>query len=295
MPIHRSYVPLEGGPGNDTLIADQAATEALAYDATFGLDRYIQSWDGRIAGQQGDDLIIRDRPGNYVANPDIGVVTEHPADVVVFGGSGGKNTAQDTISYQLYGGGIEIDLDAGDGGGYAEQHGLVGFEIFGRDRLHGFRHAIGTQGDDLVTGTALANRLVGLGGEDRIAGEAGSGAARRRRHCVRSARIWRRTRPGGGALRWRPAGRGRLDRRDRCGGIGACCLTQDRIQKDRYSIGESSSGRVESVRRNRVSFGALRTGERDYATRVSPHNNGWGSLLLVYFGNRCGGNAFGLA
>ncbi|QYU69677.1 hypothetical protein J4558_05950 [Leptolyngbya sp. 15MV] len=175
MPTHRTYVPIEGSSGDDVIIADFDAADALFYDATFGLDRYIQMWNRYIYGRNGDDLIIRDRPGDYVANPDLGITEPDPGSVRIYGGH--HTTAlygNDTISYQHYGAGMEIDLDAAFGQGFAQHRGAAPANIFGQDYLYGFRHATGTESADLIRGSNSYNHLRGLGGHDSLYGEDGN-------------------------------------------------------------------------------------------------------------------------
>ncbi len=174
MPIHRSYVPIEGTSGNDTIIADFAAADALYYNVSFGLDRHIQMWDRTINGGGGNDLIRRDRPGDYVANPDLGAGAPAPGNVVVYSGAPYGLTGNDTISYQDYAGAIEIDLDPGASPAFARHRGPSVTTIHGTDILNGFRHATGTQSSDILRGSDDDNRLTGLGGHDSLFGEGGA-------------------------------------------------------------------------------------------------------------------------
>ena len=75
-------------------------------------------WGGELLRGDGNDKIIRDRPGSYRAAT---------GDAYIDGGSG-----TDTISYAHYTGGIEIDLSYF---GFAKAKGPSGVDIFGEDGL----------------------------------------------------------------------------------------------------------------------------------------------------------------
>jgi Ca2+-binding RTX toxin-like protein len=174
MRTYWTYTPIVGTSGDDDVIADFAAADAIySYEIVWGgiLGNFelIETWDRTVDAGAGDDIVIRDRPGDYKADP--GVYHEVPGNVLVTGGEG-----EDTISYALYEGGVRIDLvvDNGLGLGLAQAIGTTPDPIFGTDELDGFEHAVGALGNDSINGSAIANCLWGLSGADTIRGGGGN-------------------------------------------------------------------------------------------------------------------------
>jgi Ca2+-binding RTX toxin-like protein len=170
------YHSIRGTAFDDVLLADFAAADALHYlETSIIYDDRQWVWDREVRGQNGDDYIIRDRPGDYKeswfyeGNGSYSSVRVDGAGQY-YGHEGGQT---DTISYQIYTGGISIDLDTGDGHGIAEAHGLSGQTIYGDDLLYNFTNAVGTNHNDIIRGSAAANDLKGLSGADKIYGENG--------------------------------------------------------------------------------------------------------------------------
>lgn len=168
------YESISGTGGNDTVVADFAAANAI-YDfdqywaGWYGTITDITLWDRTVDAGAGNDMVIRDRPGDYTASPSI--YHGFPGNVLVAGGTG-----QDTISYQTYEGGVRIDLvvDNGLGLGLAQAIGATPDPIFGTDELSGFEHAAGAIGNDSINGSTSANSLWGLSGADTIRGNDGN-------------------------------------------------------------------------------------------------------------------------
>jgi Ca2+-binding RTX toxin-like protein len=73
---------------------------------------------------------------------------------------------------------VHIDLGAAPGYGTAEAIGLHGVTIHGGDRLHSFENASGSNHDDIVEGSGIANRLFGLDGDDEMMGHGGHDSLR---------------------------------------------------------------------------------------------------------------------
>ncbi|MGL4965429.1 MAG: calcium-binding protein [Inquilinus sp.] len=139
---------LFGSYRNDTLVGDDGAN-------------LLQSWNGNdeITGAGGNDT-LEGGDGSDGLSGGAG------ADVLR-GGAGGDQLdggdGSDTASYWYSAVGVTVDLATGIGhGGDAEGDTLAGFEILS-----------GTQGDDHLSGDALANTLQGWNGNDVLAGGAG--------------------------------------------------------------------------------------------------------------------------
>jgi Ca2+-binding RTX toxin-like protein len=139
---------LSGSQGDDHLTGDALANT-------------LQGWKGNdeIFGAGGNDT-VEGGDGNDNLSGDIG------ADVLR-GGAGADQLnggeGSDTVSYYLSSIGVTVDLATGTGhGGDAEGDTLTGFEVLS-----------GSQGDDHLTGDALANTLQGWNGSDVLTGGAG--------------------------------------------------------------------------------------------------------------------------
>lgn len=179
---------ISGTPFDDTIVADFAAADEIFRKHDI-LSNVYYVWNRIVSGRDGDDLIIRDRPGDYVANglinpndPDEDEV-ELTGNVLVSGGAG-----EDTISYASFSGGMEIDLAPvahntslepffwngyADVSGTAKALGLNGETIHGFDYLKSIENADGTQFGDKISGSDGDNKLNGLGGNDSIFGRGG--------------------------------------------------------------------------------------------------------------------------
>ncbi len=142
---------LSGSQGDDHLAGDALANT-------------LQGWNGNdeIAGAGGNDT-VEGGDGNDSLSGDTG------ADVLR-GGAGADQLnggdGSDTVSYYFSSIGVTVDLATGTGhGGDAEGDTLTGFEIL-----------TGSQGNDSLTGDALANTLQGWNGNDVLEGGIGKDA-----------------------------------------------------------------------------------------------------------------------
>jgi Ca2+-binding RTX toxin-like protein len=187
---------IEGDGFSNVIHANFAAAEALYNYKKYGYMTYYDVWDRTVRAEGGDDLIIRDRPGDYVPDGFVGRSHEQFFDhynmqevhltgnVVVSGGTG-----DDTVSYQAYSGAMEIDLQPvaqvtdyephfwdglADFAGTAKIKTLSGIEIHGFDYLHSIENARGGDNHDDIFGSDGANELSGLGGDDLIEGRGGN-------------------------------------------------------------------------------------------------------------------------
>ncbi|WP_051249299.1 calcium-binding protein [Inquilinus limosus] len=141
---------LSGSQGDDHLTGDALANT-------------LQGWKGNdeMTGADGNDT-VEGGDGNDSLSGDIG------ADVLRGGAGadnldGGSGEGSDTVSYYLSSIGVTVNLATGTGhGGDAEGDTLTGFEILS-----------GSQGDDYLTGDALANSLQGWKGNDVLEGGIG--------------------------------------------------------------------------------------------------------------------------
>ncbi|MDQ6432509.1 calcium-binding protein [Mesorhizobium sp. LHD-90] len=158
------YMSMYGTKGNDTVVLNHAAVadwEHSGWDPNFGFVNTL--WVGYYHAGEGNDAIIRDRPGMYRLGWD------GSGDAYMFGGSG-----TDTISYAHYTGAIDIDLSTSDGHGLAKAKGVSGQTILGDDVLYSFENATGTNGSDIIRGSNGVNTLVGGNGHDEMHGEGGN-------------------------------------------------------------------------------------------------------------------------
>lgn len=184
----RLYLPqtIHGTKYYDTILADFHAADAL-YEEYNGLwTSWVKFWSRKVDADDGNDIIQRDRPGDYKdgVHPDHYSSTE--GHVGIYGGAG-----IDTVDYSLFEGGMEIDLrPVGEDvastysnfvngyfdvatAGYAKAIGLNGQTIFGRDFLHSIENVIATNWDNKITGTDQTNDIKGLAGKDKIDGKGG--------------------------------------------------------------------------------------------------------------------------
>lgn len=173
MPRNLVYLsrPINGTVNDDNIIADFAAADALFELKHYPYQDVQWYWDRKVHGNEGSDHILRDRPGDYKNGPLNGNV-----EIYGFRNWGGTEPAQDrdTVSYQQYGGGLDIELQSAKGYGTAKANFISGVEIFGEDRLYQIENVTGSQGHDKIIGDNGANVLRGLAGNDDLRGENGN-------------------------------------------------------------------------------------------------------------------------
>jgi Ca2+-binding RTX toxin-like protein len=155
------YRSIKGTSFDDMVVLDHASV--ADWEHNYPSQNYNVLWYGNYHAFEGNDVIIRDRPGMYRPNSD------GSGNANMFG-----NLGIDTISYAHYTGPIDIDLSTSDGYGVAKWNGLSGQTIYGVDRLHSFENATGTSHSDLIRGSNGANTLLGGNGHDEIHGEGGN-------------------------------------------------------------------------------------------------------------------------
>ena len=158
---------MSGGDGDDRL----SGTSSLSGDA--GNDGLTLYGPGAAYGGPGGDRLVgsaqrdllnggggRDELAGLAGDDELadGDVADTVDADVLDGGEGA-----DVVSYLAHTGDVTVDLRRDGVGGQAGEG----------DRLAGFEGAVGGSGDDVLTGTAAANRLEGLGGRDRLIGAGG--------------------------------------------------------------------------------------------------------------------------
>ncbi|MEH3045547.1 M10 family metallopeptidase [Sphingomonas adhaesiva] len=168
-----------GGGGDDLLIANEAAN---VLDGRGGRDTasFVTSSRGLYIdltiGKAGNDTLVSIE--NIIGSTKDDYIKGDAGDNVINGG-GGKDAMNggagiDTVSYATDIAAVRIDLATGRGG-----LGATG------DTMNAFENAIGTAFNDIVSGSNVANRLIGgagndvivaLGGNDYLQGDAGNDA-----------------------------------------------------------------------------------------------------------------------
>ncbi|MCB1491802.1 MAG: hypothetical protein KDJ77_08400, partial [Rhodobiaceae bacterium] len=172
MPTEYVYHPIHGTSVNDIRLVDFAKVDSMHYES-HNYGTVIHSWDRTVHTYDGNDIILRDRPGDYKADAIVkGFSTQ--GHVLIDGGAG-----TDTVDYSLFAGSMEIDLrplgeDVANtytagikshfsvaSSGYAKATGLNGQTIYGQDFLKSIENVIGTDWNDKITGTDGANDIQG--------------------------------------------------------------------------------------------------------------------------------------
>jgi Ca2+-binding RTX toxin-like protein len=146
MPTPDEVAAVLGTNGNDTLVI--GATLAAWMDAG------ERDWTNEVFAFGGDDVVFRDRTGDYLGALD---------PVYIYGGEG-----TDTLNYAWLSSGVLADL----GFGAVQQMG------FAQDRVFGFERFVATHHDDAVYGGAGAEGIWGMGGEDTLSGGSGNDTVR---------------------------------------------------------------------------------------------------------------------
>jgi Ca2+-binding RTX toxin-like protein len=151
-----------GGRGNDTANGEGGDDSVHGergsddVDGGGGQDRVLgESGNDQVGGGAGDHDQVEAGPGDDSLNGgagDFDVLTGGPGNDAIDGGPG----AHDIASYAGAGGAVTIDLGSGTVGGAESEH------------LSGIEDAIGSSGDDTLTGDANANRLDGGPGNDNL-------------------------------------------------------------------------------------------------------------------------------
>ena len=159
-----------GGRGNDDLFGEGGNDELGGergsddLDGGTGTDRLIgATGNDELNGAGGDADQVLGGPGDDSLSGgegDSDVLTGGPGNDSLDGGPG----AHDTASYAGTGGAVTVDLSAGKVGGAEGEH------------VSGIEDAIGGSGEDTLIGSADANRLDGVAGNDRLVA-AGTGDA----------------------------------------------------------------------------------------------------------------------
>lgn len=197
MSIFVKGVSIEGTNDGNMLLATHGAASALFQNTgehvTNTTTDIWEAWNRWVQAKGGNDVILRDRPGDYKQTAEFNEWNEDilqfeevstVGNVVVSGGSG-----DDRVSYASYDhGGIEIDLEPVaqplwndpdqwapyvSVAGTAKAYGSSTTDIFGVDYLKDIENATGTNQDDLIKGSDIGNKLYGLDGDDEIEGRAG--------------------------------------------------------------------------------------------------------------------------
>lgn len=200
MATYHFALAMKGDDFDNVIEANFAAADAMHDTYGYGpFNKRTDSWARDVYGKGGDDLMIRDRPGDYKpARPGdaLRYIDEtdefhwytnpvaYTGNVLVHGGAG-----IDTISYQQFAGAVSIDLavapnnveyepwywkDHAQNTGKVTALGLSGQEIHGFDYVKSFENATGTYQADEIRGTDGVNTLKGLDGNDKIWGRGGN-------------------------------------------------------------------------------------------------------------------------
>jgi len=165
---------LAGGEGSDTLAGDggvdtltfasrsTAITASLATQGVIGTDTSDDdtlSTLEHLVGGTGNDTLTGDDNVNTISggSGDDTINLRAGGSDAADGGANGANG--DTLDYSDRSTGILINLNGSSAGGQTST---------------GFENANGTQGDDVITGDAGANRFEGRGGDDDFDGRAGN-------------------------------------------------------------------------------------------------------------------------
>ncbi|MFK7765523.1 MAG: calcium-binding protein [Roseobacter sp.] len=182
---------IRGDSNNNTLLATEEVADSLFEDLKVwvGGDPVYYAWNRAVYGKNGNDLIIRDQPGDYTESAYLnfnyqGDWTEYHlnGNVLVSGGEG-----NDTVSYATASYAMDIDLrpvqqqtalEPNYWNGLADVSGMAKIkgeasDIFGHDYLYSFENAVGSQYNDTMNGNNNANTLEGGDGNDVINGRGG--------------------------------------------------------------------------------------------------------------------------
>lgn len=179
---------LKGNANDNILLANEAAADSLFQEQYGG---WYTAWNRIIDGLNGNDLIIRDQPGDYTESAYFNFKWNDEwtefylnGNAVISGGSG-----NDTVSYAGFSSAMDIDLrpvaqqtaeepgfwnGAADVSGMAKVKGIAPEGIFGHDYLVSIENVFGTNYNDLINGNSGSNRLEGRGGNDALKGHEGN-------------------------------------------------------------------------------------------------------------------------
>ncbi|WP_269582455.1 calcium-binding protein [Roseibium sp. Sym1] len=136
--------------------------DVILFDANHGdLGPHTNGTDVYLKG--GDDLLIRDRTGNYGYHDGL------PHNNMIWGGSG-----EDTIDYSMLTSRIEADLTGWGGFGSIQQKVAPWQQPYAFDRTTGIENIIATKSHDVVEGDGADNKFWGLNGNDDLFGLGGS-------------------------------------------------------------------------------------------------------------------------
>jgi Ca2+-binding RTX toxin-like protein len=183
---------LEGNPFNNTILVDLPSVDALfGYTGSNFPYDFWTAWNRVVDGKGGDDLIVRDRVGDFT--PSATLWHSGEADNVQMTGntkiSGG--TGSDTVDYQTAMGGLEIDLapavlsqpveneiwslsaQAQTATGIAKAYGPQIHDIHGHDYLASIENVNGSNHSDIIRGDDGNNVIDGNNGHDLIEGRDG--------------------------------------------------------------------------------------------------------------------------
>ena len=153
-----------GGAGDDTLYGDLPADTSI-----FGLDLgSAGAGADTLWGGAGNDTLIGGGGADILEGEDgddwFKLGDDDAADDTVRGGDAATDTGSDTVDYSGAGAAVTIDLGAGTATGTAT----------GTDSVSGIEHAVGTDFDDTISGSAAANSLSGGDGNDTLFGLSGA-------------------------------------------------------------------------------------------------------------------------
>lgn len=155
---------LWGGAGADTIYGD-VPDDTSAFGISLGSagngadDIYGGDGNDTIYGNGGADTLNGEGGDDtFMLGDDDG------ANDIVRGGDSGSDSGIDTVDYSGAGAAVNVDLAAGTATGANT----------GTDTLDGIEHAVGTDHDDTLSGSADANSLSGGGGSDTLSGLGGA-------------------------------------------------------------------------------------------------------------------------
>ncbi|XDZ65715.1 M10 family metallopeptidase C-terminal domain-containing protein [Alphaproteobacteria bacterium LSUCC0684] len=162
---------IDGGAGNDMSIYWHS-TEAVTVDLAGPVDA-----DGYTIGHQGGEAQGDRLKGieNLAGSAHDDLLSGNAEDNVINGGDGADiingRGGVDTASYILSKSGVTIRLDELDVDGFAYNNEGGAAE---RDRLKSIENLYGSDMDDILIGSNVANTLWGLGGDDYLEGGVGA-------------------------------------------------------------------------------------------------------------------------
>lgn len=162
---------LEGGAGNDVLIGGLGSDTLYGEDGDDylaggeGFDHHSGSNTAGLHGGAGNDILVQNVSGPTEAWGDDGddlfiMIADNNDYDFAYGGNG-----SDTISYERYATGVNIDMNVGAN---AEFRTIMG------DTIGAMENVTGSAFNDTLIGDAGANIIKGLSGDDALSGGDGN-------------------------------------------------------------------------------------------------------------------------